>query len=88
MSAANDDNVNLYVYSPENLLLQAKEASLHLGYGLLQFYVNTDGTLAKNRTEVLGKFYYSPSGGTLRDSEMNIVLYSAKFDKFKGLGKA
>lgn len=32
--------------------------------------------------------FISPSGGTLRDSSMNIVMYSAKYDKYKGYGKA
>ena len=35
----------------------------------------------------LVRFYLSPSGGTLRDTELNIVLYSAKFDIYKGLGR-
>lgn len=88
MSAAFDDSANLNVYSPENLLLQAERVPIDMGYRLLRFFVNDDGTLAKKPTDTLATFYYSPSGGTLRDADMNIVHYSAKFDKFKGLGKA
>lgn len=88
MSATFDDTANLNVYSQENLLLQAQQVPLHMGYRLLKFYVTPDGSLAKEPTETLATFYYSPSGGTLRDEAMNIVHYSAKFDKFKGLGKA
>ncbi len=76
------------VYSPENLLAQASSTPLRQGYHHLQFYVDEHGQLSKHSTEHIGNFYYSPSGGTLRDSEMNIVLYSARFDKFKGIGKA
>jgi hypothetical protein len=88
MSDANDEQPDLYVYSPENLLEQAKEAEEHLGYKILQFYVQADGSLAKEVTDRRATFYLSPSGGTLRDRELNIVVYSAKFDIFKGYGRA
>jgi hypothetical protein len=82
-----DEITDLNVYSPEHLLAQAATAEERLGYRLLTFYVQEDGTLAKAPTATLGSFFYSPSGGTLRDHEMNIVLYSAKFDVYKGLGR-
>ncbi len=78
---------NLNVYSPEHLLLQAQSAEEKLGYKIVHFFVDSNGTLARTPTPVLGTFYYSPSGGTLRDENMNIVLYSAKFDVFKGFGR-
>lgn len=76
-----------YLYSPENLLVQAATAAEHLGYKILTFYIEDDGSLAKLPTASTGTFYLSPSGGTLRDKDLNIVLYSAKFDLYKGLGK-
>lgn len=76
------------VYSPENLISQAATAPEHLGYRIVKFYVDERGLLASHPTPQTAEFYYSPSGGTLRDAEMNIVLYSARFDKYKGLGKA
>ena len=79
--------MDLKVYTPENLLEQAATAPLEQGYHRLQFYVDDNGALSKVRTGILHNFFYSPSGGTLRDAELNIVLYSAKFDKFKGIGK-
>ena len=82
-----DDQRDLNVYSPEALLEQAKSAPLNLGYKILTFYVNPDGTLAKENTSETAEFYLSPSGGTLRDSNMNIVVYSAKFDRYKGYGR-
>jgi hypothetical protein len=84
---AMDEQPDLNVYNPENLLAQAKAAQERLGYKILTFYVERDGLLAKTVTPHLAQFYYSPSGGTLRDHEMNIVLYSAKFDVYKGLGR-
>ncbi|MCU0330502.1 MAG: hypothetical protein MUC47_05925 [Candidatus Kapabacteria bacterium] len=85
MNPLRDD---LYVYSPESLLAQAAEAEEHLGYRILTFYIDGDGIPAKQPTPHKGTFFYSPSGGTLRDEHMNIVVYSAKFDLYKGLGKA
>ncbi len=80
--------MNFYVYSPEALLEQAGSTSLEQGYYHLRFYVDSHGQLSKVPTDKLASFYYSPSGGTLRDAELNIVVYSARFDKFKGIGKA
>lgn len=85
MNPTSDDP---YVYSPESLLAQAATADEHLGYRILTFYIDGDGIPAKHPTSLKGRFYYSPSGGTLRDEHMNIVVYSAKFDLYKGLGKA
>ncbi len=80
--------VDLKIYTPEHLLAQAAEAAEHLGYKTLEFYVDENGGLAKHVTETVGTFYLSPSGGTLRDTNLNIVLYSAKFDLYKGFGRA
>ena len=79
--------MDLFVYTPENLILQAQDTPLEQGYHRLRFYTDERGRLAKSATAFMADFYYSPSGGTLRDTELNIVLYSARFDKFKGLGK-
>ncbi|NQW30668.1 MAG: hypothetical protein HQ472_09170 [Ignavibacteria bacterium] len=79
--------LDFHVYNPDNLLLQSEKAEVYLGYKILKFYVNEAGAIATEITPQLATFFLSPSGGTLRDSELNIVLYSAKFDKFKGLGR-
>lgn len=68
-------------------MAQAQVAPKHLGYSILQFYVDESGLLSKEPTSRLRTFYLSPSGGTLRDEDMNIVLYSAKFDIYKGFGR-
>lgn len=85
MHPSSDD---LQVYSPDHLLSQAATAPAHLGYRIVTFYVDADGQLAKEPTGNTATFYYSPSGGTLRDEHLNIVLYSAKFDLYKGYGRA
>lgn len=82
-----DDTDNLNVYTPEHLMAQAEKAPKHLGYSILHFYVDENGLLAKQPTDTLHTFYLSPSGGTLRDEDMNIVLYSARFDIYKGFGR-
>lgn len=79
---------DLHVFTPENLLAQAATADEHLGYKILSFYVDEAGILSKAVTAHRATFYLSPSGGTLRDEHLNIVLYSAKFDLYKGFGRA
>lgn len=79
---------DLQLYTPDNLLAQAASASEHLGYKILSFYVDSAGVLSKTVTDTVATFYLSPSGGTLRDEHLNIVLYSAKFDLYKGFGRA
>lgn len=78
---------DLHLYTPDNLLAQAANASEHLGYKILSFYVDAAGVLSKTVTDRVATFYLSPSGGTLRDEHLNIVLYSAKFDLYKGMGR-
>lgn len=78
----------LYYFSPENLLAQTQNTPLELGYHRVRFFVDEQGIPAKEKTSRIDEFYLSPSGGTLRDSAMNIVVYSAKYDKYKGYGKA
>ncbi|GDX63630.1 hypothetical protein LBMAG35_04680 [Chlorobiota bacterium] len=76
------------IFSHENLLKQSQHSELTLGYYTVHFYVDSPGVPSKHVTDKIEQFYLSPSGGTLRDSSMNIVMYSAKYDKYKGYGKA
>lgn len=78
---------DLHLFTNENLLQQASLVPIQLGYHKLLFYIDDSGIISKVKTNRIGEFYYSPSGGTLRDHKMNIVLYSAKFDLYKGYGK-
>jgi hypothetical protein len=84
----NEPSADLRIYTPEHLLAQAATAPEHLGYRIVTFYVDENGGLAKEERAQTATFYYSPSGGTLRDEHLNIVLYSAKFDLYKGYGRA
>ena len=79
---------DMYIYSPEHVHAQAAVAEEHLGYKILKFYVDDRGQLAKGPTAQQRTFYLSPSGGTLRDEDLNIIVYSAKFDLYKGFGRA
>ena len=82
------DQPDTHCFSHENLLKQSETAEQHLGYYILHFYVDEAGVISKEKTGKTDKFYLSPSGGTLRDKDMNIVTYSAKYDIYKGYGKA
>ena len=81
-------NEDLYLYSPENVLTQIENSTLELGYHRLEFYVDELGFLSKIKTNKINNFLLSPAGGTLLDMSMNIVVYSAKYDKYKGYGKS
>jgi hypothetical protein len=78
---------DIFIFSSENLMSQAAQSPLQLGYHKVRFYVDAPGVPSKVPTGSIEDFYLSPSGGTLRDSSMNIVIYSAKYDKYKGYGK-
>ncbi|MCS7000741.1 MAG: hypothetical protein RML15_05575 [Bacteroidota bacterium] len=80
-------DADIFVYSPENLFRQIETAPFELGYYTVRFYVDQHGRLARKPTDRIATFYYSPSGGTLRDENLNIVLYSARLDRYKGYGR-
>jgi hypothetical protein len=76
-----------YIFSLENLQRQLDDAPYELGYYTLRFYVDQLGRPARTQTDRIGTFYYSPSGGTLRDEHFNIVFYNARLDRYKGYGR-
>lgn len=79
---------DIRIFTPQNLLEQAALSPISQGYHAVEFYVDENGRPAKEPTEHIRKFYLSPSGGALRDEKLNIVFYSAKYDKYKGYGKS
>jgi hypothetical protein len=79
---------DIYLFSEETLRKQLETAEEKLGYQLVHFYVDEFGVLSKTPTEQTALFYLSPSGGTLRDKDFNLVTYSARYDMYKGLGRA
>ncbi len=78
---------DIHLFSEETLRKQIETAETKLGYKLVQFYVDEHGVLSKTVTSTTAPFYLSPSGGTLRDSNFNLVTYSARYDMYKGLGR-
>jgi hypothetical protein len=82
------DAEDVYVFTDEHLRKQLETAETRLGYKLVRFYVDEHGVISKAKTSQTAQFYLSPSGGTLRDSNLNLVLYSARYDMYKGIGRA
>jgi len=71
------------LFTEENVLEQLKTAPYALGYYTLAFYAD-QGKPVNRMTDSVATFYLYPSGGTLRDGNFNIVLYSSKFDTYRG----
>ncbi|NUN68487.1 MAG: hypothetical protein HUU02_02125 [Bacteroidetes bacterium] len=74
---------DLHIFSEAHLHEQLKSAPFTQGFYTVQFYT-TDGLLAKGKTDTLSPFYLYPSGGTLRDSNFNLVFYDSQFDTYRG----
>lgn len=72
-----------FLYSEESILAQLAASPITHGYYTLEFYTR-NGRLSEEPTETLSTFYLYPSGGTLRDENMNIVLYDSAFDTYRG----
>lgn len=74
---------DIYIFSHENVVEQIKTAKYELGYYILKFYTK-DGKPSKEPTETISEFYLYPTGGTLRDSSMNLVFYDPRYDIYRG----
>jgi hypothetical protein len=72
---------DLFCFTFENLFEQARQTPFERGYFRVRFYTQ-GGLLSRKPTEKIGDFYYYPSAGTIRDTEMNIVMYNARLDKY------
>ncbi|MBE0644879.1 MAG: hypothetical protein IH600_12415 [Bacteroidetes bacterium] len=72
---------DIHCYSIEHVRAQAEVAMARSGYYELRFYAES-GRPAREKTDSIETFYYYPSGGTIRDREMNIVYYEPKLDKY------
>jgi len=72
-----------HLFNEENVLAQLESAEYRLGFYVLKFY--TERGLPVNKvTDTISEFSLYPSGGTLRDSKSNIILYSSRFDTYRG----
>ena len=74
---------NIHFFKDENIFEQLKVAPFRLGYYVLKFYTE-EGKPVNKVTETISDFYLYPSGGTLRDSDFNIVFYDSRFDTYRG----
>ena len=74
---------NLHLFTDNNILEQLTTAPYKLGYYTLKFYTEI-GKPVNKITDRIEEFYLYPSGGTLRDSKFNIILYDSRFDTYRG----
>lgn len=76
-------SIDQYLFRDENLIEQLKTAPFSIGYYTLKFY-SENGRPVNRVTPMISEFYLYPSGGTLRDSDFNIVFYDSRFDTYRG----
>jgi hypothetical protein len=74
---------DVYCFTDENIVRQLETAPFTLGFYTLRFYTEA-GKPVNKITDRIEEFYLYPSGGTLRDSAFNIVLYDSRFDTYRG----
>jgi len=75
--------VDIHLFNNNNIVEQLKTAPYTLGYYTLKFYT-TNGKPVNKVTDKISEFCLYPSGGTLRDSNSNIVFYNSRFDTYRG----
>jgi hypothetical protein len=71
------------IFSHENILEQLQRAEYRNGYYVLEFYSENNKPSTKP-TKTVSKFYLYPSGGTLRDSNFQLLFYDSKYDIYRG----
>ena len=74
---------DLRVFSHENLMEQLKTAEFRNGFYVVEFYSENDKPVSKPTSSV-SKFYLYPSGGTLRDSNYQLLFYDSRYDTYRG----
>ena len=73
---------DLLKYSTGNVLQQIARLEPTLGFYEVRFYASGKRP-SKEKTDTIEIFYYYPSGGTLRDRDMNIVFYEPRLDVYR-----
>lgn len=76
--------VDLRIFSHENVLRQIQTADFQNGYFTLEFYALDNGKPSKEPTDRVARFYLYPSGGTLRDENFQLIFYDSKYDTYRG----
>lgn len=74
---------DLRLFSHENLLEQIKTAEYRNGYYVVEFYADHHKP-SPVQTDILETFYLYPSGGTLRDSDFQLLFYDSRYDTYRG----
>jgi hypothetical protein len=83
---ATGDAADTLLYSVENVIAQMASAPETFGFFTVRFY--SDGTRpSRERTDRIDTYYYFPSGGTLRDLRMNIIVYEPKLDAYSSASR-
>jgi len=75
---------DLRVFNHENILEQLKSAEFKNGYYVLEFYSDAKDKPTNSPTDKICKFYLYPSGGTLRDSNFQLLFYDSAYDTYRG----
>ena len=68
-------------YSVENVRAQVRKAPAGSSVYELRFY-SENGRPSRVPTGIVERFFYYPSGGTIRDHDLNILFYEPKLDKY------
>lgn len=74
---------DLRIFTHQNLLAQLETAEFRNGYYVLEFFAEKNKP-ANRATGTVAKFYLYPSGGTLRDSNFELVFYDSRYDTYRG----
>lgn len=74
---------DIRIFSHENILEQIQTAEFRNGYYVLEFY-SENNKPSKTPTTTIAKFFLYPSGGTLRDSNFQLLFYDSRYDTYRG----
>jgi hypothetical protein len=74
---------DLRLFSHENLLEQLQSAEYRNGYYILEFYAEQHKP-SPAQTATIEIFYLYPSGGTLRDTNFQLLFYDSRYDTYRG----
>ncbi len=70
---------DIHCYSPENVLRQTEGLTPLLGAHQVRFY-SVNGRPSREPAGTIENFFYYPSGGTIRDASLNILMYEPRLD--------
>ncbi len=75
---------DLQLFNHENILEQLKTAEFRNGYFVLEFYADEHNKPSGVPTQATARFYLYPTGGTLRDSNFQLLFYNSMYDTYRG----